>query len=134
MEERDQQARDAVSVGGAMRGISGPLLRQIRRFDTLDRCLRELTPKLMGQCAPFDVRLAPALDRSGAEQDSEAGVNTIYWYVASPTIEAALEMRKREMLARINARSMQLVEEFRYEQVGAERIAQQLNILSAEPD
>ena len=67
---------------------------------------------------------------------SETGdpVCTISWYVSSQTAEAALESRKRAILSQINEHSAQLVEDFRYELASGERIAVQLNILSAGPD
>jgi hypothetical protein len=118
---------EAQSVGQAMRMISGPLLRQIRRFQALDACLKALSPKLMGLCAPFDYKITQS-------PSSEDSVATVYWYIASATVETALESKKRQMLQEINAGSAQLVEEFRYELAGAERIREQLNILSARPD
>ncbi len=123
------QQAEAQSVGQAMRLISGPLLRQIRRFQSLEACLRVLPPKLMGICAPFDVKVAPAV---GDEEGS--AVSTVYWLIASATVEAVLESQKRQMLRQINETSMQLVEEFRYELASTERIREQLNILSARPD
>jgi len=121
------QQTEAQSVGQAMGLISGPLLRQIRRFQTLEACLRILAPRLMGLCAPFDVKIAPQVD--GGDP-----VSTVYWYIASATVEAALESQKRQMLQQVNATSIQLVEEFRYELASSERIREQLNILSARPD
>jgi hypothetical protein len=122
---------DIPSVGQALRGIAGPLIRQIRRFQALDACMLALPEQLSGHCAPYDVRLAPPRDSRSA---SGADVSTAYWYVASATVEALLEQRKRDLLDQINARSLQLVEEFRYEQAGLERIRQQMNILSTRPD
>jgi hypothetical protein len=120
--------RDAQPVGNAMRQISGPLLRQIRRFQTLETCLKALPPKLMGLCAPLDIKIVP-----GREPDAES-LSTVYWLIASETVEAALEARKRELLQQINSGSVQLVEEFRYEVTSSEHIREQLNILSARPD
>jgi hypothetical protein len=117
---------EAQSIGQAMRTISGPLTRQIRRFQTLQLVRSAMTPQLLAHAAPYDVKMVP----------SETGdpVCTICWYVSSQTAQVALESRKREMLRQINERSLQLVEDFRFELASGERIAQQLNILSAGPD
>ena len=117
---------EAQSIGQAMRSISGPLIRQIRKFQILQLCRTAMPPQLMAHCAPYDLKMVP----------SEIGdpVCTICWYVSSQTAQVALESKKRELLRQVNERSPQLVEDFRYELAGGERIAQQLNILSAGPD
>jgi hypothetical protein len=130
---------EAQSIGQAMRAISGPLLRQVRRFQTLRLCRDLMSPQLLAHAAPFDVKYIPG----GADTPVRGGeavksdcppICVVVWYTASPTAQAALESRKRDMLAQLNERSPQLVEDFRYELASSDRIAQQLNILSAGPD
>jgi hypothetical protein len=130
--KRDSEAEaaaartEAQSVGHAMRAISGQLIYDVRRFLTLRLCRAVMSPQLLAHAAPYDVKIVP--------DDMDEPVCVICWYASSQTAQAALESKKREMLRQINEKSVQLVDDFRYELAGSERIAQQLNILSAGPD
>ena len=124
--ESAAERTEAQSVGQAMRAISGPLIKQVRRFQTLRLCREVMSPQLLAHAAPYDVKFAPG--------EADEPVCVICWYVGSQTAQAALESKKREMLRQINERSVQLVDDFRYQLAGGERIAMQLNILSAGPD
>jgi hypothetical protein len=138
-------------------------MRQLRKFAALNAFLAVLPEELAGQVAPYDVRLAqpderyvPANERlpqplevvgapgqrnAAAPERSEdtaldaPAVATLYAYVLSATVQLALEQRKRELIAAINARlPYPLIEDLRFEQAGAQRIARQLNILATSPD
>lgn len=128
-----------LSMRDALRGIAGPLLRNLRRFEVLRAVFDELPPELRAMCAPHDVRMAAAGPEAAAQRsdsaDADPHVNTVYFYVASATVEAVLEQRKRGLLSRVNARlATQLVEDFRFELAPAAKIAEQVNILLAAPD
>lgn len=138
-------------------------MRQLRKFAALNALLAVLPEELAGQVAPYDVRLAqpderyvPANERlaqplevigpreprtaTPAEHGAGAGldalaVTTLYAFVRSATVQLALEQRKAELIAAVNARlPYPLIEDLRFEQAGAQRIARQLNILSTSPD
>jgi hypothetical protein len=152
--KRRRVRREPGSLGAALRQSVGPLMRQFRKFTAMRECLGVLPRELAEArlAAPFDVRLAPArypgasrpetgaAGPPGVAEQSAAGVgledvNTMYFYVASRTVEAVLERQKRRLISEINARlEFAFIEEFRYEEAGAQKIERQLNILALTPD
>ena len=129
--------REAVTVQAALRATMSPLMRQIRKFSALSVCLDVLPEEIKGMAAPFDVRLAPSrgLPQTKKAPAGGADVNTLYLYVASPTVETVLEQRKAALIKQINARlPVAVVEEFRYDIVPQQKIDRQLNILELTPD
>jgi len=127
--------REPSSLGAALRQSVGPLMRQFRKFTAMRECLALLPAEIRDAqlAAPYDVRRAPAREPGGAGGLDD--VNTMYFYVASRTVEAVLERQKRRLMREINARlEFAFVEEFRYEEAGVQKIERQLNILALTPD
>jgi hypothetical protein len=59
----------------------------------------------------------------------------MYFYVSDATVRSVLERHKRRLIREINGKlPVAVVEEFRYEEVGRQKIERQLNILALEPD
>jgi len=129
--------REVTTVQAALRGTLGPVMRQIRKFTAMGKFLDVLADKLPaeldGLVAPHDVRLAPS--REPGSEGGVADVNTLYLYVASPTVGAVLEKQKRMLIDELNRRlAAPFIEELRYDEVGAQKIQRQLNILRQTPD
>lgn len=132
--------QDPQMVKDALRTSLSPLMRQLRKFGALCACVEVLesaldaTPaELAALAAPYDVRLAPA--RETIQTEGLADVTTLYVYVASRTVETALEQQKKRLIAEINRRlPLAVVEELRYEVAPPAKIARQLNILALTPD
>ena len=125
--------REPGSLGAALKQSVGPLMRQFRKFTAMRVCLEVLPKEIMDAklAVPFDVRRAPSLDSAGGLDD----VNTMYFYVASKTVKSVLERRKRRLIKAVNERlEFAFVEEVRYEEVSAQKIERQLNILALTPD
>lgn len=146
-------SKDAASIQSALRGVLGGVMRQLRKYTALSEFLELIPDELLGQVAPFDVRLAPPLDAgsatdprgaSGAKAAAAHGkdavpppaeVTTLYLYVVSATVQLILEQKKREYMDALNARlPYPLIEEIRFEQANSQKIAKQLNILGISPD
>jgi hypothetical protein len=153
-------SKDAASIQSALRGVLGGVMRQLRKYTALSEFLELIPDELLGQVAPFDVRLAPPLDtdhtsasrgawrtKTGAAAGKDAAggsdaaapppdeVTTLYLYVVSATVQLILEQKKREYMDALNARlPYPLIEEIRFEQVNSQKIAKQLNILGISPD
>lgn len=143
MSDERHSAHDPASIQSALRGVLGGVMRQIRKYSALSACIEILPAELAGQVAPFDVRLAPPLDAGANAERAAAGgappplaeVTTLYLYVLSATVQLALEQNKRRYIDAINAQlPYPLVEELRFEQANAAKIARQLNILGTSPD
>jgi hypothetical protein len=129
--------REVTTVQAALRPALAPVMRQIRKFTAMGMFLsvmaEELPAELEGLVAPHDVRLAPS--REPGQDGGVANVNTLYLYVASATVGAVLEKRKRALIAEVNKRlKHEFIEELRYDEVGQQKIARQLNILRQTPD
>jgi hypothetical protein len=142
-DDKFSSRKEPSSIQTALRGVLGGVMRQIRKYSALSVCLDILPPELIGQVAPFDVRLAAPLDAgANAERTPDTGgapqldeVTTMYLYVLSATVQLALEQNKRRYIDAINAQlPYPLVEELRFEQANAAKIARQLNILGTTPD
>ncbi|MCH7471601.1 hypothetical protein IIA79_01420 [bacterium] len=122
----------------ALRRSLSPLMRQIRKFSALTICLELLPEEVAGLAAPFDVRLAPSRETDSKSNTAGNGIsdlNTLFIYVASPTVEAVLERRKQELIAGINKQlPVHFVEELRFEVASAKKIERQMNILGLTPD
>ena len=120
-------------IGAALRGSTGPLVRQFRKFAAMNACLKALPTELEGMAAPYDVKLARQRDDgSGSES---ADVHTLYIYVANMTVAGVIEARKRGLIKDINAElPYAVVEDLQCEQAAQKKIASQLNILRIEPD
>lgn len=127
--KRDEPA----TVGAALRGGLGPLMRQFRKFNAMRRTLEILPEELAGLAVPYDVRLAPT--RAAGEVKTVADINTMYFYVANATVKMVLEKRKRQLIEAINAPlAYAFIEEFRFEEAGPQKIERQMNILTLSPD
>lgn len=129
--------REVTTVQAALRPTLAPVMRQIRKFTAMGMFMgvlaEELPAELEGLVAPHDVRLAPS--REPGKDGGVADVNTLYLYVASATVGAVLEKRKGALIAEVNKRLKQeFIEELRYDEVGQQKIARQLNILRQTPD
>ncbi|GEM_PF-2231641 len=131
--KRSRVRREPTSVQAALRQTLGPVMRQIRKFSAMKQALTVLPAELGGLAAPYDVRLAPGREPGG---DADlADVNTMYFYVSDATVRSVLERHKRRLIREINAAlPVAVVEEFRYEEAGRQKIERQLNILALEPD
>ena len=130
---RTGSRREPRTLGTALRHSVGPLMRQVRKFSAMRECVALLPPELMqaALAVPFDVRQAPSRDGGGGLAD----VSTMYFYVASATVRSVLENQKRRLIREINGRlEFAFIEEFRYEEVGPQKIERQLNILALTPD
>ena len=126
--------REPGSLGAALKQSVGPLMRQFRKFTAMRECLNVLPDEILEAklAVPFDVRRAPSPGAGAGDLDD---VNTMYFYVASKTVKSVLERQKRRLIKAINERlEFAFVEEFRYEEVSAQKIERQLNILALTPD
>lgn len=126
------------TVGEALKGGVGHLMRQIRKYAALKGLLAALPPELADMAAPADLRLA-AGDASGTGTERADGavpeLNTVFIYVASATVATVVTQRKRALIEAANhAAGLPLVEELRCELAPPAKIARQLNILGLKPD
>lgn len=120
------------TVADALKGSVGPLMRQIRKYAALKGLLAALPGELSEMAAPYDIKLAGA---EASAAGAAAELNTMYIYVASPTVATVISQRKRALIEAANrAAGMPLIEDLRCEQAAQAKITRQLNILGLKPD
>lgn len=130
-------------VSRALRGVMGPLLRQVRKYQTYHACLAVLdeifSGDLEGLAAPLELRLtasqsSPQVTDNGSEGGS-VEVHALIVLVANQTVDSVIRQRSRQIVERINSKlQMPTVEELRCEIAPLAKVQKQLEILRLSPE